>query len=661
MAYPLRHPRACKAWDDLSRSQKFQRLKNLRQLKNVPEKHDEPSTTCSDTDLSIDTPTLSVPTPTLSVPTPTLSVPPLSLSFCSEITNVNDIILALQQWSFKYGPTQSSIDGLLRVLKQHKCFHSLPSTARGLLHTPTNVQLYHIEPGHYIHIGIENGIRQGLQLLGTFPLSISLLINIDGLPLSKSTNSQLWTILGSFYKVWPPVVFPIGIYHGHEKPKFANDFLVQFVLEAKYLAKSGFVGYNGAVCKVEICGIVSDAPARAYICGIKSHSGYSACSKCHTIGKYVKGRVVFPDLSALPRKDFDYITAPNNGHHIHPTILSELPIGLVTRVPFDYMHLVCLGVIRKWIRLWIHGPLNVKLHRSHVSQLCNAFSSLTNSCPMEFARKPRSLREVDKWKATEFRGTLLYWGPFGFRNLSKGLYRVFMALHVAMRILCSPELYLSLNDYAKELISYVVTNVSNIYGTEYVSYNCHGLIHLADDARMFGPLDTFSAFCFENYLGTLKKLLKKHDHPLQQLNNRLMEYMSATTVRIQQGMQFKQEYDGGLLIHGCTGPQFKVLSFPTFTLTVNSPDNCCMLKDGSIVLVKNFAFSPEHNSLVMVGQIFKLTTPYYSDPCMSSVVGIKVAEHLSFPSLIVISEVSNKCVIIPLDSSKFLIMQMLHA
>ena len=36
-------------------------------------------------------------------------------------------------------------------------------------------------------------------------------------------------------------------------------------------------------------------------------------------------------------------------------------------------------------------------------------------------------------------------------------------------------------------------------------YNVHGLIHIAEDVKRFGPLDSYSAFPFENYLGHLKQ------------------------------------------------------------------------------------------------------------------------------------------------------------
>jgi len=54
-------------------------------------------------------------------------------------------------------------------------------------------------------------------------------------------------------------------------------------------------------------------------------------------------------------------------------------------------------------------------------------------------------------------------------------------------------------------------------------YTVHNLIYLSDDAKQFGPLDSFSAFLFENHLHSLKKLLRKYEKPLSQVHHRIME------------------------------------------------------------------------------------------------------------------------------------------
>src|SRR5713101_4936965 len=78
-------------------------------------------------------------------------------------------------------------------------------------------------------------------------------------------------------------------------------------------------------------------------------------------------------------------------------------------------------------------------------------------------------------------------------------------------------------DYAHSLFVHFVQSFGELYGEEYISHNVHGLIHLCDDVRKFGSLDSFSAFKFENYMQHLKKCLRKPDQPLQQLVRRFLE------------------------------------------------------------------------------------------------------------------------------------------
>ncbi|EEC11138.1 hypothetical protein IscW_ISCW008030, partial [Ixodes scapularis] len=72
-------------------------------------------------------------------------------------------------------------------------------------------------------------------------------------------------------------------------------------------------------------------------------------------------------------------------------------------------------------------------------------------------------------------------------------------------------------DYAESLFQHFVKTFAKLYGDDQVSYNIHCVLHLASDVRNQGPLDTFSAFPFENNMQCLKRLLKSHNTPLAQL------------------------------------------------------------------------------------------------------------------------------------------------
>ena len=121
----------------------------------------------------------------------------------------------------------------------------------------------------------------------------------------------------------------------------------------------------------------------------------------------------------------------------------------------------------------------------------------------------------DRWKATEFCQLLLYTltGPVVLLgNLRDALYKNFLLLHVALYILVSPFLCQQYCDYA-ELRVHFVTHYSDFYGRNMVVYNVHCLVHLANEVRIYGCLDTIAAFPFENFMQFIKRLIRKPNLP----------------------------------------------------------------------------------------------------------------------------------------------------
>ena len=60
------------------------------------------------------------------------------------------------------------------------------------------------------------------------------------------------------------------------------------------------------------------------------------------------------------------------------------------------MHLVCLGVMKKLLQLWLHkGPLTTRLGRQNKAEISKSLLTLRTQVPSEFSRKPRSLDEVE--------------------------------------------------------------------------------------------------------------------------------------------------------------------------------------------------------------------------------------------------------------------------
>lgn len=104
-------------------------------------------------------------------------------------------------------------------------------------------------------------------------------LNIDELPISKSSKSQIWPILGKIYgdKIYTP--FVISAYHGYLKPPSLSDFLTPFCQEYNTLRNVGLT-FGEKSYTTQIKGIICDSPARAFITCTKAHNGSFGCGKC---------------------------------------------------------------------------------------------------------------------------------------------------------------------------------------------------------------------------------------------------------------------------------------------------------------------------------------------------------------------------------------------
>ncbi|GBM44142.1 hypothetical protein AVEN_93781-1, partial [Araneus ventricosus] len=200
--------------------------------------------------------------------------------------------------------------------------------------------------------------------------------------------------------------------------------------------------------------------------------------------------MTFSELNSPKRKDEDFSNRINvdspDEHIINPSPLLDINVGLVSMFPLDYMHLVCLGVVGKLILAWYKGSLRIRLSNSAKTNLNQSLVDCSKYSPKEFQRKPRSLIEVDRWKATEFRCFLLYVGPVVLKDiLLPDYYNHFLCLHLAIRIMLNEKLIEDYLDYAEELLCYFFKHCKTLYGEEFVVYNVHSLVHLAEDVRRF--------------------------------------------------------------------------------------------------------------------------------------------------------------------------------
>jgi hypothetical protein len=172
--------------------------------------------------------------------------------------------------------------------------------------------------------------------------------------------------------------------------------------------------------------------------------------------------------------------------------------------------------MKRLLTFWVKGKKPIRFKSAEiVSDISSQLIDMKPYFPSEFNRLPQSLDELEFFKATEFKTFLLYTSLIVLKGrLAKPFFQHFMLFHCAIKILISNDLYTTLYYSQKfTLISFVSQYPYTYMHYEYVTYNEHELIHLADFALQQGPLDKFSAFKYENCLQIIKKTVKNARYP----------------------------------------------------------------------------------------------------------------------------------------------------
>lgn len=431
----------------------------------------------------------------------------------------------LARWKHEFNVNNNAVNSLLRYL-QSTVFPFLPKDSRTLLQTPTSRDVISIDPGTYVHIGMQTALDIILNNVPEDVCTIFFDINIDGLPISRSSTSGFWLILGKVYNLPNQPIFVIGVYHGYNKPANFSDFLRPHVDELKKLMDSYI--FKGRILNLKIRSYICDAPARASVTGTKGHNARFGCNKCCQEGVFIKNRMTFPECNATLRTDQSFRNKSDENYHKFTTPIEELNIDMVNSFPFDYLHVVCLGVMKKMIRMWLSGDTRSLMPSSVINQISDRLKIISKTQPTCFQRSIRPLSDFGYFKGSELRTFILYAGPFALKDaIPFDMYENFLLLHVAISILCNKETYLIHSDLAQRLLERFVEEFSEIYGEHHIIYNVHCLTHLVSDTKQFGCLDDYSAFKFESYMYQVKRLLHKNNQPLAEICNRIHEMNSC--------------------------------------------------------------------------------------------------------------------------------------
>lgn len=439
----------------------------------------------------------------------------------TELEKQSHIADCLKTLVLKYNISVRATKNILEIF--HKCgVNYVPKSRSELFKDKVlfQVKKREIGSGKFLYIGIEQNLKccNNSDLMNS--QSVILDVGVDGLPLFRSSRCCIWPILGAIRNIPNISPFVIGVFIGTSHPSCHELYFEDFAKEYHYLKTNGInISSQRLLKKFEIRILCMDTPAKCFVTCTKGHTGKQGCHKCSQIGTSIKHRMVYTSYPGLLRTSESFMKRIDKDHHSPEyqnklNVLEKVGMDLLQMCPLDSMHLIDLGHSKKLLQI-ISAKYKHKLNS--MSAKIEKFSPFF---PDEFARKPRSLNDVSRFKATECH-MFLYYGPILLKDvLPFEQFNHFLLYFCAIRLLSHPATAIMNADYAQYLLNIYVANFSAFYDVSLLNYNVHNLLHIAECVKEFGHLHNFSAYIFENFLSELKNRISSPSNILEQIKNR---------------------------------------------------------------------------------------------------------------------------------------------
>lgn len=302
---------------------------------------------------------------------------------------------------------------------------------------------------------IWNGLQYKILNLGKHDISCTF--NTDGVALFNSSNFSLWPILYTVnemsYSLRRKNVCVAALWFGKGKPEF-NRIFKPIVGALKDLAESGIVWeYMNKVytSRIYFSCMTSDSIARCAVQGMAQHNAKYGCTCClakSTAVKNIKGkRVYLPQYPAADARSHEnYLTCLNHkekdycGVHMRSILLDIPKFDIIKNCPIDYMHCVCLGVVKKFTVNWLDSKNHACAYYlgRQVGLIDNLIALV--KVPYEIPRVVRPLTQLALWKANEWR-SWIFLAPVVLKDhLPKEYLKHFSMLSNAMFILLNDNI-----------------------------------------------------------------------------------------------------------------------------------------------------------------------------------------------------------------------------
>ena len=391
---------------------------------------------------------------------------------------------------------------------------------------------------HDIYHGLDYKNFQGFF---SKPYNISFTVNTDGVnKFSSSTAGHLWPVylmineLPKEYRFRKKYIIPAYIYCDKHDPNMLT-FLNPLVEKLNTLNESGIQvqGSEGENVTVRCMLFVAtaDLPARAALMNMKQFNGKCSCHLCKSegtaYGQHNLHRCWPYQQNPEKRTHQDQINFATNATQKQAvmgvkgySIFAKLtyPFDLIRSFAIDWMHCVCLGVVKYIMQLQLSEGNKDKDFYIGDRKPCLSHRLLSIKPPDIVGRLPRALDDLKHWKATELKNWLLHYSVAVLSNILNPLYLFHWTLLVGgVGQLCNDSI--SNNDLrnADNMLQDFVLLMGILYGPTKCTMNVHLLQHFAYYVLHRGPLWAYSCFAFEGMNAFIKPLVHGTHHAMEQI------------------------------------------------------------------------------------------------------------------------------------------------
>ncbi|CAF4012453.1 unnamed protein product, partial [Rotaria magnacalcarata] len=339
---------------------------------------------------------------------------------------------------------------------------------------------------------------------------ISLILHLDGVSLTRSSNLKMWLFSGSFVELPPSFRYRrynmilLSIWVAYAEPQ--SHVWLQSIISQIQLIKMQAITISEVLSyKLKIFAITGDCPALKLVLKFTSHVGYYCCWLCYIRGRHVGGKRQYEFKLPMIMRDRDAYEEESRlaeqkqinvyGHLGLSVLSSVLDIPLPDAIIIDYLHVTLLGHAKALILNIFHSfAPNERL------EVDNWFKM--QIFPHYFNRKIKPISKFGFVKATEVKNILFY--------AALPVFQLYLSIeqlsHLALFICFTRLLHgqsivgLETNKIAKELFEHFYRDHNEYYeGLQNLVLHLH--VHFVYMYNNHGALTNIGCFGQEDLIG----------------------------------------------------------------------------------------------------------------------------------------------------------------